>query len=193
MSKSMRKLLNEAMVERIPVTITRAGLGRKADKIDCYVVEVGADWVVLASRSQVVYLDGWEVVRVKDVTAVTVETGDLRSYIQRALVNLGAPVVHPEGFRVSDDRTAKETLLEMLASRYLVGFHLEEEDPQMRFIGEFTGYNKKWFGFRQVGSSGKWDVGDSLFRKSKVTRVTIGGRYQDALEMFGDPAPEPLE
>ena len=176
------------MADAAPVSVLRARL-RKSETIDGFVVDVGEHWVVVAATSQVVYLDGWEVLRIRDISEVVVAGKRARRYSDRALAALGTPPSKPTGLRVSLGGW-REVLCSVLESAPLVAVHSEKKHPGSLWVGHVLGYRGKKFGLQPIDSNGVWEEDDRSFTLAEISRVTIGGRYNDALQRFGDPRPE---
>jgi len=71
----------------------------------------------------------------------------------------------------------------------LVGVHEEGRSTGPVRIGRYAGLDRKHLKLHQIDAAGRWDAKVTSIRIPKVTRVTVGGRYQEALDRFGDPAP----
>ncbi|WP_188508716.1 hypothetical protein [Conyzicola nivalis] len=170
------------------MSVPRARL-KKSETIDGYVVEVGEHWVVVAATSHVVYLDGWEVLRIRDISEVEVAGKQARRYSDRALASLGTPPSKPTGLSVSHGGR-KEVLRSALESAPIVSVHSEKKYPDSLWVGRVLGYRGEKFGLQPIDSNGVWEEHDRSFTLAEISRVTIGGRYNDALQKFGDPRPE---
>ncbi|WP_411701214.1 hypothetical protein [Conyzicola sp.] len=188
MGKSIVKQLRTALADAEPVSVLRARLG-KSETIDGYIVDVGEHWVVVAATSQVVYLDGWEVLRIRDISEVEVAGKQARRYIDRALASLGTPPSKPTGLDVVHGGW-KEALRGVLESAPIVAVHSEKKYPDSVWVGHVLGYRGKKFGLQHIDANGVWEENDRSFTLAEISRVTIGGRYNDALREFGDPRPE---
>ena len=185
MGKSIVRLLQEAEADLAPVSVRRG----KYETVDGYVVDVGDDWVVIAATSQVVYRDGWEVVRVCDISGVRIASRKARRYSDRAIAGLGTPVSKPAGLHVVG-KGRKSVLRDVLNSAPVVTVHSEKKHPATVWVGHVLGFRGKRFALQFIDANGVWETGDRRFTLSEITRVTIGGRYNDALERFGEPRPE---
>jgi hypothetical protein len=193
MTRQVQKRLHRALETQRPVEIIRSHIGKRAEKLSGLVLSVGTDWFAVAALSQAVYLDGWEVLRITDVRSVVPESKSATAYIERALDVLGPAPELPDALRFPAAKVpGSELLLEILAANALVGIHEEMKHPDALRVGSFVGRRGAKIGLRQIGSSGKWDAEVTAIKLSKITRVTVGGRYQDALARFGEPLP-PLE
>jgi len=188
MGKSIVEALRSAQADVAPVDVVRAGL-RRSETISGYIVGVGNDWVIVAATAQVVYLDGWEVLRIRDITKVDTAGKKARRYIDGAIVALGTPPSRPASLTVSDG-SPKNVLCGVLESAEIVAVHSEKKYPGAVWIGHFLGHRGKKFGLRCIDSTGIWEHDERVFALAEISRVTIGGRYNDALERFGDRRPE---
>jgi len=188
MGKSIVRALLKAHADSAPVSLLRAGL-TKGEPIDGYIVDVGDDWVVVAATAQSVYLDGWEVLRIRDVSKVNFANKEARRYIDRAVSLLGSPPAKPTGLDVAGSDW-KDTLKGVLESAPIVAVYSEEKYPDALWVGGVLGHRGKKFGLQEIDANGEWEQVDRTFALAEISRVTIGGRYNDALERFGDPRPD---
>ncbi len=190
MTRPVEKQLHRALETQRPVNIIRSRIGKRAERLSGLVASFGTGWFAVAALSQAVYLNGWEILRVADVSSVVPESKSATAYIERALAGLGAAPDVPDVLRFpTSGASERDVLLDVLAAHPLVGVHEEGKHPDAVRIGAFIGRRGAKIGLRQIGSSGKWDDEVTAIKLSKITRVTIGGRYQDALARFGESAP----
>jgi hypothetical protein len=189
MSKAVVKDLRLAMRTDWPVRIVRKRL-KKDDDIDGYVLQVGPDWVLLAALSQTVYLDGWEVVRISDINEVEFRSEESRRYIDRAVGELAADGRAPGELSVTSLGRSRATLRSMVKAAPLLTFHCEARYPGEMYVGSVLSTGKKKLRVQFIDPSGEWDDYVRGFRLADVTRVSVGGRYNDALARFGDRRPE---
>ncbi|MFJ9767325.1 hypothetical protein ACIRUY_26230 [Streptomyces erythrochromogenes] len=180
MNNKITARLDEAMSAGVPVRVHRSSI-RGADRIDGFVVGVGAEWTVIAVCTDL-RLDGWEAVRTADVTKVR-PRGDEDCLTVRVLRRRGRwPVRAPEPALPLDALPA----LAQAASRAfgLVALHVERHAPDACWIGEVAGVRPKSLRLREVDPEARWRTAPSKFPFEDVTRVGFGGRYERTLLEF---------
>lgn len=71
----------------------------------------------------------------------------------------------------------------------LISVYLEAMDDPLRLIGHLGRIGAKKFELDLINPRGVWTRKPSRWRYDDVTSVSFGGRYEDALERFGDVRP----
>lgn len=150
-----------------------------------FVASVGERWVVLQSLAETVYLDGYDVLRLADITDVDDDREG--GYIERAVAGLGG---RPEvDFRLPVDAETKDVLRAAAAHSKLISIHLEAEWDSPRLVGRLDRLGDRKFHIQLINPRGVWTTGTSGWWHKDVTSVSFGSRYTTALERFGDPDP----
>lgn len=162
---------------------------KRADTIDGVISGVGREWVVVETLADGVHFDGWTALRVADIGAIKLASKSSQRFLARAKAKLPAapPMPHLLADAIAADTS--DSLFALLSSHQMVGVYIEREDPDLLFIGCFDGADKKDIALQQIDPQGVWSHDSSLFRRREITRVSIGGRYQNALEEFGEARP----
>ena len=155
-----------------------------ADDVLGFVVSVGEHWVVLQSLVEAVYVDGIDIVRIEDVTSV--EEDCEGGFVERAVASLGRPKVD---FNLPEDADTKNLLRAAADHSSLICVYLEAEDDNPLLIGHLERLGERKFDIELINPRGAWDVETSRWAYKDVTRVTFGGRYEAALERFGEGRP----
>lgn len=187
MSQSRDKILRrlaKAQEDRTPVTIHR----KDADfeLTHGFVLAQSADWVVLHELEDTVYLDGFVLLRLDQVTKVT--RGADTPYVRRAVDALGLSV---HEFECAPDAGVRDLLLLATQRVELVGIRMEEWEGEPLFIGKVRRVGRKKLHLQFIGSDGVWVDSVDAWKLQDITRIEFGGRYVRALERFGDPMPTP--
>lgn len=180
--RKIRRRLSRAQDEQRLVRIYRRGLVDFS--LEGYVVQATDRWVVVQALEDAVYFDGFEAVRVRDITAVRWMKD--ASYVERAIAVLGRPA--PEFPLPAQAKT--RDVIEAAASRAtLIGVHSEQYEGEPLWIGRLEATRRKRFDLLFIDSGGVWDGEPDTWPYRDITRVTIGSRYLAALERFGDRPP----
>lgn len=175
--------LQRAAADQYPVRIARDHKWWASD-VRGFVVSVGERWVVIQKLEDAVYFAGYEVLRRRDLTEV--EDNRENGYIERAVRVLGRP---PVDFGLPDSATTIDVLRAAAKHSTLVNVYVEKIDEDALLIGHLAQHRNKKFDMQLIGPTGVWTTGTSSWRYKDVTRVTVGGRYDAALERFGDSRP----
>lgn len=155
-----------------------------ADDLCGFVVGVGEHWLVIQRLIDAVYIDGYDVVRIKDVTAV--EDDREGGYIERGVAALGRPEVD---LRLPVGAETSEVLRATADHAALVGVHLEREADYPLLFGHIVRLGEKKFDMQLINPRGIWTVDPTRWRYKDVTRVTSGDRYAAGLAEFGEQRP----
>ena len=178
---SLVEALREAERGQYPVEIER-GDDWWQNWVHGFVVGVGECWVVLHKLADTVYCDGYELLRIADITGV--EADQEGGYIQRAVAGLGG---RPEvDFHLPDDAGTKDVLQAAAAHSSLIGVFLEAEDDAPVLFGHLGRLGARKFELQLINPRGVWTPGSTRWWYKDVTSVSVGGRYADALKRFGD-------
>lgn len=188
MARSLLDRLRGAYADAARVVIVRDDLA-EADELSGVVVAVGDEWLLLELWDDSVYFDGWAALRIADVTAVESEALEFERYVARARAELPAPPAIPLELLQAIAQTGVSAVTAMAASHPLVGIWTEEDDAEVLFIGRAENDGSADVTLREIDSAGVWQRDLTDFDAGEITRVTIGGRYQDALERFGESLP----
>lgn len=180
--------LRSAYAAQSRVTLHRDDLA-DADHLHGLVVAVGDDWLLLEVYDDSIYFDGWDALRIADVTEVEVETPDFQAYVDRARAQLPDPPAIPLAVLEAVAQRGAKAVPQLIASAPLVGIWTEQEDSEVLFIGRSEPDGGAEITIREIDATGTWNDDVSDFDAEEISRVTIGGRYQDGLERYGDPAP----
>ena len=165
------ELLREAQRETEFVDVSRVDA---FDSLSGYVVEIGTDLFVMQNVSDDITLDGYAVLRLGDVSAVSAR-GD-EHFSGHALTLLGLEPTKP-GLDVRDF----ETVLRSLRDRdELVTIALEKVAPDVLYIGKVERVEDRGVFMRLIDPDALWREAE-FYEFGEITRVNFGGRYEAAL------------
>ncbi|MFN8075828.1 MAG: hypothetical protein U0Q15_10465 [Kineosporiaceae bacterium] len=172
--------LRRAEDEQVLVTVDP---GREADDIDGYVVGVGEVWFVLALLDDRIVLDGWAALRIADVRAVHLRRQG--EWMRPALRQRGqwppaAPTTVPE-------LDTPRGPVESWRHEPLVTVH--DEQPDRCYIGVARGLDERFLRLQEVTPRAAWTDRLTKYPVDEITRIDIGGRYEEALLISAGPPP----
>ncbi|MEC3977823.1 hypothetical protein [Amycolatopsis sp. H20-H5] len=156
----------------------------RADPVEGYVLDVGTEWVLLATLDPALVLDGFTAVRIADISVAGKQTA--RAFIRRALELHGEwPPSSPAG-EIPLDHPG-ELLAALGAGRPLVTIHVERDVPDVCYIGSPGKVGRRKLHLREVSYRAKWDEETSKWSLADLTRIEFGRRYEQALfDIAGD-------
>jgi hypothetical protein len=141
-----------------------------------YVVDANDQHVLLHLVGDDIRLDGYAVLRVRDVTEVRSDF-DAYQFIEKALHLRHMTPQRP----ALVDLNSVESILASIGEHYsLVVVHCETVDQDGCFIGEIDSICGKTFQLREIDREAKW-AGVKRIRLDDVTRIEFDGGYETAL------------
>lgn len=174
--------LTEAVKSATLVRITRSP--RNADRVDGFVLSVGAKWVLISKTGDGGYFDGLVAVRLKHVVKIaddsTFETRFARTQPEW-------PPKAPAAVDLDSTRRLVETL-----SRISAVIGIEQEGryrSAMTWIGAVDEIDNGWLGLQEVRPNAKWRKQPRGYKLSRITKVTVSDRYQTALTAIAGTRP----
>ena len=177
---SVRAVLQRASTQRTLLSIERAACERGREL--AYVEEVGRSSFAIARVADTMWLDGWSVLRVADVSWVAPH--EHRAFVERAL-SLRRQRRH------RCPRLALGSWADVLRSigeRFpLVTLHHERIDPHVCVIGRVLGVSPRSVRLRGIDPDAQWDAESETVSLTGLTRVDVGGDYEDALRRVAAP------
>jgi hypothetical protein len=175
--------LQRAQAERLHVSIRR--WAPDADRVEGFVVAVGAKWVAIAASDDRIHLNGWCVLRLKDIQAVRVDP-DPECFIVRALRARGEwPPSCPE----LDLDSASGLIDSVSATAPLMTVFQEFYRPDFCWIGVSVANDGKTLRVLEVSPRATWRRKPMTIDLDDVTRVDFGGDYEGSLALVAGPAP----
>lgn len=156
--------------------------------IEGFVVGLTGDWVLIATLSDDVKLDGFSALRLADLRLVRVRSAAQSLTAKLLQLDEQWPPTAPEGV----DLSSTERLVATSAERFgLVGLSYEHVRAGALFIGvpgRVTKRNR--LELRTVSPQAVWDPGVMTWPLREVTGVTFGSAYNAALlRVAGPPLP----
>jgi hypothetical protein len=166
--------LEMAYSEKAMVRVTRRGVRWKTYG---WIVGFTQEWTLIQ-----VYDDsqckGWSAIRTSDIRAVSTDD----SIVSRALALWGE---QPKSFPELDLSFLPSLLGTVHRHFPLVTLHFEVTDPSVCYIGCVVRLGKRAVTLREIEPDASWDATLHKYQYSTITRVDFGGRYEEALWLFG--------
>ena len=158
---------------------------RHADLLGGYVTGIGREWLCLACADSGLKLDGWQLVRLKDIQAVRVDFDPecLEGRVLRARGQWPPPVVD-----VGLDSGADA--IRTVGARGMTSLFSEFADPDMCWVGLLDLVDQRTARLQGIDPRGYWDREPRLYDVEDVTRLQFGGGYEESLALVAGPVPD---
>ena len=182
-SSDITERLQEAQQDSTLVRVERRD---DFDDIEGYVVGVGGEWVLFAVLDAAIVLDGHAAVRLRDVRRIRHRSnGDM---VRRALALRDQWPPTAPGVPVNLD-SVRDLVTSLAEVSALLTVHTERDDADVCFIGASQGLGERSLRLREVNPRGSWTVQPTKYRLDRITRLDVGGRYEQALSSVAGPPP----
>jgi hypothetical protein len=160
------------------------------DDIEGFVLDVGERWVLVATLSDSIYIDGFAVFPIGDVGAVEDRSDEMR-FVRRALVlQRSWPPPRPA---VPLDLDDTATMLKSIAAiAPVVTLFTERIDDDVCFVGVPMNVRTGSLDLREIRYDATWRSEPSAWSFSDITRIEFADRYSGiiyAVATESEPAP----
>jgi hypothetical protein len=156
-----------------------------ADRLEGFVVVIGQKWVALQRLSDRIVFDGWQLIRVKDIQAISVDPDpdcfEVKALKARSLWPPSAPDLTLDDV-VSAVGSAS-------AGTAMVSVFDEFDRPDLCWIGEVTSLDDSKLHSLEVNTRAGWARKPRTFDPADVTRIDFGGGYEEALRLVAGSPP----
>ncbi|WP_068201991.1 hypothetical protein [Isoptericola dokdonensis] len=183
-SSVVRARLERAKDDRLMVGVRR--WIRRADRVEGFVVGIGARWVALAEVDGSVRFDGWTLLRLEDIQAVTVDP-DPDSFTVKALRARSEWPPPSTDVELDDFRSAVATSAAMAP---MTSIFVELDRPDICYIGAVVSVDADTLRLLEVDQQAQWHRKVRPIDASDVTRIDFGGAYEEALALVAGPPPK---
>ena len=174
------------------------------DSIDGLIVGVTPRWTAMAVLADTIDLDGYALIRTPSVRRI--KPLERRAQFVRDVLQARdqwppkpLPPFERQAQLVRDVRQARdqwppkplrpleeandETLIRVLSTSFpLMSVYTEGEHPDECYIGRPREVTTETVTLDEVDPSGRWLLAPTTYRLAKVTRIGVGGRYEEALQ-----------
>lgn len=157
----------------------------EADVLEGFVVGLGEKWIALQRLSDRIAFDGWQLMRLKDVQAVSLEPDRDNFEITVLKRRNQWP---PTGPTLSLDDTLG-ALNSASAADPMISIFDEFARPDVCWIGTIRSLGPDKISFLEVNTRGGWARKPRTVDPADVTRIDLGGGYEEALQIVAGPAP----
>ena len=181
-TKKIRSLLEQSVKESLPLSIRRSV--QKNEVLHGTVLEIGKDWILLASLRDGGYLDGYTALRIEDLRLVEPE----ETFLPVLKTDSHWPPKKPAELDIANLRTIIDTAA---AKETLVAVFREAKRPDTCLIGAPMDWGKKSVWLLSVDTAAQWE--DFLIKLpfKDITRISFGGDYETALLRVAGAVPSP--
>jgi len=157
----------------------------EAGHVDGMVVALAKDWVLVLVLSEGIRYGGFQAFRVRDISEVELPA-PYAAFYRRALRARG--LRRPRTPRLDLSGTA-ELILSAGRCFPLVTIHKEKADPEVCHIGRPVLCSSASVALMEITPHGVWDEAPTVHRLAEITRVDVGGAYEEALALAALPTP----
>lgn len=181
-------LLRTAKADGSLVLIGRRHLEPESAYRAAYVIDVSETLVLLSTVSDRIDLDGYEVLRLADITSCRSDFRR-RAFYEKALAVKRCEPEAPYPIDLRDIATAMRSID---AQYPLLVIARERVAPDEVAIGRLkaalaTGVRLRW-----ITPDAAWDEDRTLYRYSSITRLAFDGEYENTLALVAGIRPPPL-
>lgn len=153
-----------------------------SERIDGFVLAIGEKWVALASLDGI-RLDGWCLLRLKDIQAVSIDPDSLATNVLKAREQWPPP-----GADVSLDDVVL-ALRSASEAAPLISIMVEFDRSDIMWVGSVTEIGKDSLRFLEVSTQAAWQIKPRAIDLEDVTRIEFGGFYEEGLALVVGPRP----
>jgi hypothetical protein len=156
-------------------SLVRIMRSASVDPVDGYIVARGRKWLLVRVVDGSSCLDGYTAIRNEHITEVT-DRGTTAQFTRRLLKMQNQWPPTGPSFSIDLDRTAG--LVAALSDQDIaVGVYIEEEDPDVIFVGIPFRYKQNILGLNEIDSTGEWRSEASQWNHRRLTRIEFCSRY----------------
>jgi len=154
---------------------------RHADRIDGYVVGIGAKWALVARLMDGGYFDGFSAIRLRDIRDVDRDRSFQGSFARTQ------PEWPPTAPGPIDLDSTSGVIRSLAATAPLIGIEKENERSAM-WIGEVVDLQRGGVQLREVRPDARWRTKQLWYELSAVTTASVGSHYLTGLAAVSLPA-----
>lgn len=171
--RKIRRALDAAMAAQQLVSIERSL--KFADRIDGFVVAIGAEWVLIQRTIDAGHFDAHRAIRTRDVSKVR-DDSSFEGRMSRLL-----PEWPPKPPADGIDLDSTSGVLRTIGNGGLVAIEKEREREAM-WIGLIESVTKKWLWLLEIDPKAQWEPAPLGYKLKAITSISVGGRYLAGLQ-----------
>jgi hypothetical protein len=165
---------------RLARTLVRIHRSCEEGHVTGYVCSLSSELVLVHVVSDDIRFDGFQALRLRDVTRVQAPAPHA-AFVERALE---LRRLRRKRAPVSLDLTSIASLLTTASQAFpLVTIHRELADPDVCHIGTVLGMTATSVTLREITPDARWEKKKVRHALSDITRVDVGGAYENALHI----------
>ncbi len=173
----LKEVIREAIDNASVVRYSRDGLDYEGEDSFGYVVGISSEWLVTHYIADHLRLDGYDAVRIDDLTDFTTDCERAR-FLARCVEMKAQSPLPPTGIRVDSTRELLESVVENFT---VVMLHREHVSPDECELGTLKMVSDESYALRWMTPTAEWEDDESVYRFDDVTRVTFGSEYETTL------------
>jgi len=179
-----------ALVRGGPEMLKRIGRASSSDDLDGFVLGIGELWVLIATLSESIYIDGFALIPLGEIVDVEDRSDEMR-FVQRALaLQRSWPPPRPA---VPIDLNDTAAMFKAIAATApVVTVFTERVDDDVCFIGVPRNITAESLMLREIRYDATWSVKPSTWSFAEITRIEFADRYSGiifAVASESEPAP----
>lgn len=157
----------------------------RSDGLEGFVVAVGKKWVALQRLSDRIAFDGWILLRIKDIQAVSKDPDPDCFEVRAVKARQEWPPTAPD----LDLGSAVGALTSSSMAAPMVSVFDEFDRPDACWIGAVISIDESRMRLLEVNTRGGWARKPRTFDPADVTRLDFGGGYEEALHLVAGHPP----
>jgi hypothetical protein len=179
MLRAIDAKLSRAKRKSVPVRIERRHFEGTKAWLDGYIGDFSAKLILIEVIGDNVRLDGCNILRKKDITALEVPNPRAEFYEKALRLQAERRGKHP-ALQLDNVRTALETVN---AASPLVVIHRESIDPDVCEIGRILEFKTRSFVMQMMDLHAEFHEEIDTYDYTEITRIDFGGGYENALAL----------
>lgn len=173
--------LNLSLRADFPIRISRHS--DPNEPLTGIVLQLAAEWVLVAAIRNGGYFDGYSIIRTGDIRTIKVET----TFVPYLRTHQAWPPERPAG---TIDLTGPASFLkDIWATAAVVVLYEEVRRPGMLWIGAPVERGKKSVWIFTIAPDATWDTSMTKFKFKHLTRVDFSDDYSKAIFELAGPVP----
>lgn len=185
----IQERLTEAHSRRRIVRYVRSRLDEEGIASHGYVVGHSHSWLLTHYVGDALGLDGYDAVRMADLTEVTFDGPETR-FLERCVTLKQQVALAPAGI----DLASTKALLESVARAFpLLMIHREHLLPDRCEVGQLKLVGRDAYTLRWLTPQATWSDDDGIYRFEDVTRLTFASEYDLTLAALAEGLEWPVQ